>query len=324
MYTHGKAHHVDGFDNVRRPVATLLVRLDLVDYHVMLLLAVGRNIERRKKYLSAVLHASEEDDDVVLLLDNTLLLLDTVSNALDFEDVVPKRVGNLDVVLYGSRVSELRFLSNADELFDIEPFAFEKSCIVWYWIIRIVGRRNTADNSELLDFLPSVLKVGEWRLWIKKFNALDVLRTDCIPPVGIENVRYHALLVGRSKADIARLFADDADDATGILIEDEHADAKSEVLEILAHAEEVTCEVVVQHKVIHLRLHLCGGKLCVIDKSAAIADFSIEHLASAHCLVGLDEINDVVRHLIVTSPRDLLHLVVDDDWCDVMLFLEDF
>ena len=27
---------------------------------------------------------------------------------------------------------------------------------------------------------------------------------------------------------------------------------------------------------------------------------------------------------IVTSPRDVLHLVVDDDWCDVMLLLEDF
>ena len=125
VYTHGKAHHVDGFDNVRRPVATLLVRLDLVDYHVMLLLAVGRNIERRKKYLSAVLHASEEVDDVVLLLVNTLLLLDTVSNALDLEDVVPKRVGNLDVVLYGSRVSELRFLSDANELLDVEPLSFE-------------------------------------------------------------------------------------------------------------------------------------------------------------------------------------------------------
>lgn len=96
------------------------------------------------------------------------------------------------------------------------------------------------------------------------------------------------------------------------------------MLEVLAHAEEVTCEVVVQHKIIHLRLHLCGGKLCVIDKSAAIADFSVEHLASAHCLVRLDEINDIVRHLVVASPRDVLHLVVDDDWCDIVLFLEDF
>lgn len=65
----------------------------------MLLLTIGRNIERREEYLSAVLHASEEVDDVVLLLVDTLLLLDTVSNALDLEDIVPKRVGNLDVVL---------------------------------------------------------------------------------------------------------------------------------------------------------------------------------------------------------------------------------
>ena len=120
------------------------------------------------------------------------------------------------------------------------------------------------------------------------------------------------------------MFAHDAHNATGILIEDDYADAKPEVLEVLTHTEEVTCEVVVQHKIIHLRLHLCGGKLRVIDKSTAIADFSIEHLASAHLLVRLDEVNDVVRHLVVTSPRDVLHLVVDDDWCDVVLLLKDF
>ena len=48
------------------------------------------------------------------------------------------------------------------------------------------------------------------------------------------------------------------------------------------------------------------------------------HLASAHRLVRLDEVNDIVRHLVVASPRDVLHLVVDDDWCDVMLLLKDF
>ena len=123
-------------------------------------------------------------------------------------------------------------------------------------------------------------------------------------------------------ATIARLFTDDADDATGILIEDDDADAKAEVLKVQAHSEEVTCEVVVQHKVIHLRL--CGGKLRVVDKSASVADFGVEHLACAQCLVRLDEVNDVVRHLVVTSPWDVLHLVVDDDWCDVVLLLEDF
>ena len=73
-----------------------------------------------------------------------------------------------------------------------------------------------------------------------------------------------------------------------------------------------------------MRLHLCGGKLCVIDKSASIADFGVEHLASAHCLVRLDEVDDVIWLLIVASPRDVLLLVVDDDWRDVVLLLEDF
>ena len=201
-----------------------------------------------------------------------------------------------------SSLLELCLLRHPDELLDVVPLALEERSVVWYGIIRIVRRGYSADNSELLYFLPSVLKVGERRLRIEKFNAFDVLRTDRITPVGIKNIRYDARLVGRSKADIARLFADNADNATGILIEDDNADAKAEVLEVLAHAEEVTCEVVVQHEVINLRLHLCSGKFRVIDKSAAIAGFGIEHLASAHCLVRLNEVDDVVWHLIVTSP----------------------
>ncbi len=96
---HGKAHHIYGFHNVRSPVATLLIRLDFVNDHVVLLFTIGRNIERGEEHLSAVLHAGEEVDDVVLLLVDTFLLLDTIRDALDLEDIVPKRVGNLDVVL---------------------------------------------------------------------------------------------------------------------------------------------------------------------------------------------------------------------------------
>lgn len=41
MDSHGEAHHIDGFDNVRSPVATFFVRLNLVDDHIMLLLTIG-------------------------------------------------------------------------------------------------------------------------------------------------------------------------------------------------------------------------------------------------------------------------------------------
>lgn len=63
------------------------------------ILTIGRNIERREEHLSAVLHACKEVDDVILLLVDTFLLLDTFSYALDLEDIVPKGVCNLDVVL---------------------------------------------------------------------------------------------------------------------------------------------------------------------------------------------------------------------------------
>ena len=157
-------------------------------------------------------------------------MLDAVSNALDFEDVIPEGVGNLDVV----------------------PLAFEKGCVVRYGVIRVVGRGDSGHNRKLLDLLGTCMEVGQWRLWIKKFDALYILWADRVTPVGIENVRYHARLVGRSKADIACLLADDAHNAAGILIEDDHADAESEVLEVLAHAEKVTCEVVVQGEVADL------------------------------------------------------------------------
>lgn len=96
------------------------------------------------------------------------------------------------------------------------------------------------------------------------------------------------------------------------------------MLEVLTHTEEVTCEVVVQHKIIHLRLHLCGGKLRVVDKSASVADFGVEHLAGAQCLVGFDEIDDVIWHTVVTSPGYIFHALVDEDGRDVVLLLEDF
>ncbi len=38
----------------------------------------------------------------------------------------------------------------------------------------------------------------------------------------------------------------------------------------------------------------------------------------------LQSLGDGVKLSLVAAPRDVLHLVVDDDWCDVMLFLEDF
>ena len=188
----------------------------------------------------------------VLLLVDTFKLLDAVSNALDFEDVVPEGVGNLDVVLDGSRVSELRFLGYTYELLDVVPLAFEKGCVVRYGVIRVVWRGDPGHNRELLDLLGMCMEVGEWRLGVEEFDALYILWADGVAPVGIEDVRDYAGFVGGRKADVACLLADDAHNAAGILIEDDDADTKAEVLEILTDAEEVACEVVVQGEVADL------------------------------------------------------------------------
>ena len=63
---HGKAHHVDGFDNVRRPVATLLVRL-LITYDVM---------PKFKSFLSSAIQMG--DDYVVSSFMNKAKLFDVI------------------------------------------------------------------------------------------------------------------------------------------------------------------------------------------------------------------------------------------------------
>lgn len=64
--------------------------------------------------------------------------------------------------------------------------------------------------------------------------------------------------------------------------------------------------------------------LRVVDESASVADFGVEHLAGAQCLVRLDEIDDVIWHTVVTAPGYVFHALVDEDGRDVVLLLKDF
>ena len=159
---------------------------------------------------------------------------------------------------------------------------------------------------------------------IEKFDALDVIGRCGVAPVGIEDVRDDAVGVSRGEADVAGLLASEADDARAVLVEDDDADGEAEVLEILADTEEICGEVVVGEEVVHLGCCLCGGCACVVDKAAAVADLGIEHLAGGESLVGLDEVDDVIRHLVVGTPWDVLHPFGDEYGGDVVLLLEDF
>ena len=82
MNAHSKAYHIDCFLNVGLPVAPLLAVINLVDYNVVLLLAVGRDIERREPGFAAVLGTGEKVENGLLLTDDALLLLTAVGDAL--------------------------------------------------------------------------------------------------------------------------------------------------------------------------------------------------------------------------------------------------
>ena len=82
MHSHSKANHIDCFLNVGLPVAALLRVVNLVDYDVVLLLAVGRDVERREPGFAAVLSPGKEVEDRLLFLDNAFLLLSAVGDAL--------------------------------------------------------------------------------------------------------------------------------------------------------------------------------------------------------------------------------------------------
>ena len=114
MHPHSEAYHIDSFLNVGLPVAALLAVVNLVDYNVVLFLAVGCNIESREPGFAAVLGAGEEVENLLFLGDYTRLLLPAVGNALGTENALPVFCADLDVVLYGSGVFQLRFLCDAD------------------------------------------------------------------------------------------------------------------------------------------------------------------------------------------------------------------
>lgn len=98
MHTHSKAEHIHGLLNVGAPVATLLAVINLVDYNVVLLLAVGRDVESREPGFAAVLGAGEEVENLLFLGDDTRLLFAAVGDAFGTENALPVFCADLDVV----------------------------------------------------------------------------------------------------------------------------------------------------------------------------------------------------------------------------------
>ena len=99
MHSHSKAEHIYGFLNVGAPVTALFGVINFVDDHIVLLLAVGRYVERGEPGFAAVLRSGEEVENALLLLHDAFLLLAAVGDALTAENRFPILLGNLDLIL---------------------------------------------------------------------------------------------------------------------------------------------------------------------------------------------------------------------------------
>ena len=77
------------------------------------------------------------------------------------------------------------------------------------------------------------------------------------------------------------------------------------MLEVLAHAEEIACEVVVKQEVFDFRADGCGGLGAVVDKAGVVAYFGIEHLTGGEGFVRLYQVDDVERHQVGGTPRHI-------------------
>ena len=99
MHTHSKAYHIDCFLNVGLPVAALLGVVNLVDDDIVLLLAVGRDVELGEPGFAAVLRAGEEVENRLFLTHDSLLLLSAVGDALGTKYGLPVFRTDLDMVL---------------------------------------------------------------------------------------------------------------------------------------------------------------------------------------------------------------------------------
>ena len=213
------------------------------------------------------------------------------------------------MVLDGSGVFQLRFLSDADKLLDVVPLPPKQRAIIRYGVIGRVNRRNTADDSKLASLRPFgefVLQISPRRRYVEQFYFLNISASGYwFAPVGVKDFGNATVLVSRGEATVAGFLNQQTDDARTVLIENKHRYGEAKVLKVLTDAEKVSGEVVVKEEVIDSRLDRCGGFGGAILQPRTRAYLGVETLAGCQRLVFLNEREQVERHLIVAAPRNV-------------------
>ncbi len=321
----GEAYHIDGLLYVALPVAALLVGIYLVDYDVVLHVAVGVDIEGAEPYLAGVLRAGEEVEYAPLFLDDARLLPGAVGDALGFEYGIPVFLRHFDMVFEGRGIAELGFFGKSDKLLDVEPLAAKERGIVRDWVIGAVGCRNAADDGEFaaaVAISKPFAEVAEGRGGIEHFDNLAVVERGELAPVGEVDTRDFAVGVRRSEAAVTGFLADKAHNLCSLGVQYDHRHGESKVLEVLAHAEEVACEVVVKQKVLDFGGDGIGGLGGVVLEAGAVAHFGVEHLTGGEGFVRFYQVDYVERHKVGGTPRHICVGVGEDSRRNLAVLLE--
>ena len=130
------------------------------------------------------------------------------------------------------------------------------------------------------------------------------------------------MLVSRGKTAVAGLLSDEPHNLCALGVQYDHRHGESKVLEVLAHAEEIACEVVVKKKVLDVCGDGIGGMGGVVLEAGAVAHFGVEHLTGGEGFVTLDKVDDVEGHKVRGTPRHICVGVGEDSRRNLAVLFE--
>lgn len=142
-------------------------------------------------------------------------------------------------------------------------------------------------------------------------------------PVAIENEIRYSRFISDRESTIDDFLALDPDDVLSFVVQDDDRDTPTEVLEVLAHTEEVRREGVCKEEIVDLRLDRGVASVRVVLEPVAVTNLCVEHLTGREGLVFLDQFKDMVRQVIIRAPRHVLRAVGEGDWGYFGVFFED-
>ena len=153
--------------------------------------------------------------------------------------------------------------------------------------------------------------------------SIHIGRSGRVLPVGKEYFFTRAISSGGHEATVAGFLAEHGGDARAILGKNDQGDAKAEVFEIEASAEEIIRHVIFKEEICDLLLDIGGTLAGIVLETLTVAHFGVPLLAGGQRFIGFNLLEDVVGHEVVRAPRDVLGVVIQLNRRQLPVLLEE-